>query len=401
MCDNAGSGPGSAGYEFLGGESMPRARFGRLFSLILVAMTVALSACGPSGAGAPSAAGGGELRVAIAGPFSGDAAQYGQDFLRGATLAADALNAAGGVGGKRITLQQFDDRNDTTEAANVAQKIASDSTIVASMGHFTSSTVYASMPIYKANQIPLVVISASDPKITQQNNEWVFRVSPTNNLGAEAMADLIVKQLGLKTLASFYLNTDYGKSEHGYWMDQVAKDGGTAVLEEGYQPDAKDFTSSIIKLKSSGADGVYLSSYYNDAALLIKQAKAAGVDQKWFVSGAVISPQFPEVGGSAVEGVLTDRIAQGPAWDELAATYKQKYNQDASPFVIYAYSAMQSIGEAARSGSTRQGLRDSLTRMKDFQTPLGAISFDANRQVVYSHFDYLVVRGGTFQAWQP
>jgi branched-chain amino acid transport system substrate-binding protein len=371
-------------------------RLARPFLLVLLASAVALALAGCTASGTGSGtAGGGELRVAVAGPFSGDAAQYGQDFFRGASLAADQINANGGVGGKQVKLLQFDDRNDTTEAANVAQKIASDPSIVASMGHFTSSTVYATMPIYKANQIPLVVISASDPKITQQGNEWLFRVSPTNNLGAEAMADLMVKQLGLKRLASFYLNTDYGKSEHGYWVDQVRKDGGEVVLEEGYQPDAKDFTSSIIKLKNSGADGVYLSSYYNDAALLIKQAKAAGVEQKWFASGAIISPQFPE------EGVMTDRIAQGPAWDEVAATYKQKYNQEASPFVIYAYSAMQAIGEAAKNGATRQGIRDNLPKLKDFPTPLGPLTFNADRQVVYSNFDYMAVQDGVFQPKKP
>src|SRR5947209_14103649 len=120
-----------------------------------LALVLGLAGCTASGAG--SGGSGGELRVAIAGPFSGDAAQYGQDFFRGAGLAADQINANGGIGGKQVKLLQFDDRNDTTEAANVAQKIASDSSIVASMGHFTSSTVYATMPIYQANQIPLVV----------------------------------------------------------------------------------------------------------------------------------------------------------------------------------------------------------------------------------------------------
>jgi branched-chain amino acid transport system substrate-binding protein len=210
----------------------------------------------------------------------------------------------------------------------------------------------------------------------------------------------MVKQLGLKRLASFYLNTDYGKSEHGYWVDRVKQNGGEVVLEEGYQPDAKDFTASIIKLKNSGADGVYLSSYYNDAALLIKQAKAAGVEQKWFSSGSIISPQFTEVGGSAVEGVLTDRIAQGPAWDEVAAQYKQKYNQEASPFVIYAYSATTAIAEAAKSNPTRQGIRDGLPKLKDVPTPIGPITFNQNRQVVYSNFDYLIVKDGAFQPWK-
>ncbi len=373
---------------------------GRLLVAVLASALCLATACGSLGQAAGTN-GGSELRVAIAGPFSGDAAQYGQDFLRGAGLAADKVNAAGGVQGKQIKLVQFDDRNDTTEAANVAQKMAADASIVASMGHFTSSTVYATMPIYKSNELPLVVISASDPKITQQGNDWLFRVSPTNNLGAEAMADLIVKQRGLKKIATFFLNTDFGKSEHSYFADRAQKNGGELVLEEGYQPDAKDFTASIIKLKSSGAQAVYLSSYYNDAALLIKQAKAAGVEQQWFSSTSVVSPSFAQVGGSAVEGVIADRIAQGSAWDEVAAAYKEKYGQEASPFVIYAYSAMQAVAEAAKTGATRQGIRDGLVRLKDLSTPVGPITFDANRQVVYTSFDYLIVKDGTFQSWRP
>src|SRR5690606_11202257 len=215
-------------------------------ALFVIALLVA--GCGSPGDAADSD----EIKIAVVGPRTGGAAQYGGDFTRGAPLAAGQINAAGGVDGKQITIVTFDDRNDTTEAASVAQKIATDSSIVASMGHFTSSTVYAAMPIYKSNQLPLVVISASDPGITEQGNEWVFRVSPTNNLGAEAMADLIVNELGLKKIAIFYLNTDFGKTEREFFTARVQANGGEIVLDEPYQPDAKDFSSSIIKLKNAG-----------------------------------------------------------------------------------------------------------------------------------------------------
>ncbi len=347
-------------------------------------------------------AGSGELRIAVVGPMSGDAAQYGQDFTRGAQLAADKINAAGGVNGRQIKIVTFDDRNDTTEAANVAQKITADPGIVAAMGHFTSSTVYAAMPIYKANELPLVVISASDPKITQQGNEWVFRVSPTNDLGSQAMADFIVKQKGLKKVAAAYLNTDFGKTENGYFVERVKANGGEVVLNEAYQPDTKDFTSIVIKLKSAQPEAVYLSSYYNDAALLIRQAKAGGLETQWFASGAIISPSFTEVGGKDVEGVITDRVAQGQLWDQIAAEYRQKYGGDASPFVIYAHSATQAIAEAVKAGdASRKGIRDGLTKIKDLPTGIGNLTFDANRQAVYKSYDYLVVKGGQFQPIQP
>lgn len=365
---------------------------------LLAAAAVLLGACAPG----QQAVGGGELKIAVAGPMSGDAAQYGQDFTRGAELAAEQINAVGGVKGKQIKIVTFDDRNDTTEAANVAQKLTADPSIAASLGHFTSSTVYASMPIYKANETPLVVISASDPKITQQGNEWLYRVSPTNDLGANAMADLLVKQLGIKKVAAFYLNTDFGKTENAYFAERVKANGGEIVLNEPYQPDAKDFTSAIIKLKGSGAEATYLSSYYNDAVLLIKQAKAAGVNTRWFTSAAVLSPAFLEVGGEAVNGVITNRVAQGKTWDEVANAYKEKYGATPSPFVIYAHSAVKAVADAAeRAGATRKGIRDGLAQVKDLDTGVGRLTFDENRQAVYKDFDFLIVKDGRFEPWKP
>jgi branched-chain amino acid transport system substrate-binding protein len=368
----------------------------RIFVLLVAAATFLVACQGGLGSSTASS----EMKIAVVGPMSGDASQYGQDFTRGAQLAADKINADGGVNGKKITIATFDDRNDTTEAANVAQKITTDPSVLVAMGHFTSSTVYAAMPIYKANQLPLVVISASDPKITQQGNEWVFRVSPTNDIGSQAVADLIIKQKGLNRVAAAYLNTDFGKAENGYFVERVNANGGEVVLNEAYQPDAKDFTSTISKLKSANPEAVYLSSYYNDAVLLIRQAKAAGVQTQWFASGAIISPGFTEVGGQDVEGVITDRVAQGQLWDQVAAEYKQKYGDAPSPFVVYANSATQTIAEAAKKGSTRTAIRDGLAQIRDLPTGIGNLTFDANRQAVYQHFDFLIVKSGQFQPIQ-
>lgn len=115
----------------------------RLFPLVL-ATALILIGCSIGGL---AGAGRDEIKIAVVGPMSGDAATYGQDFVRGAQMAAEKINAAGGVDGKKIVIEQFDDRNDTTETANIAQKIGCDPSILASIGHFTSSTVYAAMPI--------------------------------------------------------------------------------------------------------------------------------------------------------------------------------------------------------------------------------------------------------------
>ncbi|MGH2557582.1 MAG: ABC transporter substrate-binding protein [Thermomicrobiales bacterium] len=358
----------------------------------------------PAGIHSPrfARAAGDEFKIAVVGPMSGDGAVFGEQFARGAEMAARKINDAGGVDGRTIAILPFDDRNDLTESVNVAQKIASDGDIVASMGHFTSSAVLAVMPVYEANQLPLVVISGSDPKITEQGNPWIYRVSPANDGWARQMADLIVTRLDLPTVASFYINTDYGISDHQSFVEQSEANGGDIVFEESYQPDTTDFTSALIKLKSAAPDAVYLSSYHNDAALIITQAKAAGIETRWFTATPVLAGPFPALGGEAVEGTIIASLPEGNRWVAVAKEYGAAYGEAPSPLVIFAYTATQAIAEAARGGAvSRDGIRGGLEHLEALDTALGPLTFDEQRQASYAAYEYVIVQEGTFQPWQP
>lgn len=345
----------------------------------------------------------GEIKIAVVGPMSGEGAVFGEEFARGAGMAAQKINDGGGVEGKTITIVPFDDRNDLTETVNVAQKVASDSSIVASMGHFSSSAVHAAMPVYEANQLPLVVVSAADPAITRQGNEWLFRVSPTTDTWATTMADLIVTELGLTKLGAFYQNTDYGQADHQSFVERAEANGGAFLFAESYQPDAKDFTSALIELGQAELEAVYLSSYFNDAALIISQAKAAGIEARWFAPAPITAGPFLKVGGDAVEGTITIRVAQGDNWTAVAGAYQEEYGTRPSPLVIFAYSATQAIAEAIRlEDATRDGIRAGLEQIDNLDTALGPLTLDENRQAVYVDFEeFLIVQDGEFRPWNP
>jgi branched-chain amino acid transport system substrate-binding protein len=343
-----------------------------------------VAACGSSSGG-----GGGSIKVAVAGPMTGSDAQYGTDFWRGASLAAADLKG-------KVTLEKFDDVDDSTQAANVAQKIASDRSISAVMGHFTTSTVFATMPIYKQNEIPQLVISASTPAITERGDKWLFRVNPPNTWGSAQVAKGLATQVKPKRIAAVYLNTDYGQADHSGFLAAAKKNGLDIVMNESYQPTTTDFTNLVLKLKQSRADAVYLSSYYNDAALIVKQAAAAGFTSHWFSGGGLYSPAYVQVGGRAVESdTWANTLPDSPQLRDVTQTYKKKYGAEPDPFVFYAYSAVRALAKAASlKGTSRSDLRDGLAQLKDLPTPVGKLTFDGNGQFQPGQAGWVTVRSG-------
>lgn len=371
-------------------RSTARAR--RLGACSLAAALLMLAGCGGAGGGASN-----EVKIAIAGPMTGSDAQYGQDFWRGASLAAKAVNAKSKD--TKVTLKKFDDVDDTTQAANVAQKIASDSSIDAVVGHFTTPTVFATMPIYKRNQIPQLVVSASNPDITKRGDKWLYRVSPPITFNAGVVAKALKHKVHPKKVAALYLNTDYGTADHSAFLAAAKKQGLHVVLNQSYQPDTKDFTNLVLKLKSMHPDAIYLSSYYNDAALIVKQAAEAGVDGLYFSPGSLYSPAYVKVGGDSVEGnTYTLSVPHTAQWKNAVKTYKKKYQATPDQFALYSYSAVQAIAEAAtKNGVDRSSIRDGLDKLDGLATPVGPLGFNANGQYLPSKLSWITVRQGHWQ----
>jgi branched-chain amino acid transport system substrate-binding protein len=365
----------------------------------LVLGLAAILLVGACGQGGGNGGQGSDLKIAVAGPMSGSDAQYGSDFWRGATLAAADINARGGVKGGKITFEKFDDVDDTTQAANVAQKIGSDSSLAAVLGHFTTPTVLATMPIYKQNQIPQVVVSASNPKITELGDRWLFRVNAPITFEADQVAKGLAGQAKPHRVAAVYLNTDYGTADHAAFTAAAKRYGLDIVASEPYQPNTTDFTNLILKLKDSHADAVYMSSYYNDAALIIKQAVAAGFASRYYSPGSLYSPAFIQVGGNAVEGnTWANTLPDSSTLRTVTREYQAKYGADPDSFVLNAYAGVQAIAEAAREkGTSRSQIRDGLAQEKNVATPLGSLTFNAQGQYLPQRAGWVTVRGGRWQ----
>ncbi len=147
------------------------------------------------------------LHIALVGPMQDS---NGKAMRQGVQMYLDHVNRQGGIGGKKVKLLTFDDKNQAKLAKEQAVKIV-DSEAIAVIGHYYSSTSLAAGKIYQQHGIPAITGSATADKITK-NNDWYFRVIFNNSDQAALLANYTRKILGYKKAYIFFDDGVYGKT---------------------------------------------------------------------------------------------------------------------------------------------------------------------------------------------
>src|SRR3954464_15418137 len=142
-------------------------------------------------------------------PLTGAFAASGNYVAQGAKMAEDAINAQGGVLGRKIQLVIEDNKSNPTEAVATAEKLMSKDKVPVMMGAWSSTLTLAVMPKLMEYQVPMLVETSSSGKITTSGNPYIFRISPTSEMEAKAFAGYL-KPLGIKKADFLATNNDFG-----------------------------------------------------------------------------------------------------------------------------------------------------------------------------------------------
>jgi len=270
-----------------------------LLTVTVLVVSLILAACG-GGGGSKS---GDVVKIGLNYELSGAVASYGQDSTDGIKMAIDEVNAAGGVLGKQIELEIVDNKSDPAEATSIAEKLLSQDGITAALGSATSGNFRAAIPIAESYGVPILSSSATaDDDITVDKNgnvrSFVFRTCFTDSFQGRVMADFSIKELSAKK-AVIYGDTasDYAKGLAFNFKNNFEAAGGTIVAEEGYVAGDKDFNSVLTKIKGQDFDVLFVPGYYQEAGLIIKQARELGITQPILGADGFDSPELAEIAG--------------------------------------------------------------------------------------------------------
>ena len=366
-----------------------------------LAMVIALGALGP--AAALAQASGEPVTIGVSGPLTGQNAQYGAQWKKGFDLALEEVNAKG-VKGRPLQYVFEDSQADPRQSVAIAQKFVSDPKIVVEVGDFSSTASMAASSIYQRGGLVQFGFTNSHPNFTKGGDfMWSNSVSQADEQPrlAKYAADL-----GFKHVAVLYLNTDWGRSSQAIFTQSAKSLGVDVVASEGYQPDEKDFRSTLVRVRDAQPDAIVLISYYADGALITRQTRSVGLTQPIVASGSVYSPKFIELAGEAGNGVFTEsNFFPGDARPEVQAfvtKFKAKYNEEPDDFNAVAYDTIILLAAVIdKYGLDRTAIRDGLAEIKDVPSVIyGEASFDPQtRRVAGARAVYLVVKNGQFVLW--
>lgn len=273
------------------------------------------------------------IRIGVNEPLTGAFAASGTYVVNGAKIAADEINAKGGVLGRQIELVIEDNKSNPTEAAAVAEKLITSDKTPVMMGAWGSSLTLAVMPKLVDYETPMLVETSSSGKITTSGNPYVFRISPPSSLEAETFAPMVAK-LGMKAVDFLVTNNDFGRGAATDFGAMLKGKGVAVGLVETMDQGAQDMSAQLAKLKASASDTIMITSSVDQLVLIFKQMAALGLKKRVITTGGSQNPdQIIAQAGTAADGTLhlttflpwiPERTPDAKATENFIAEWKKR-----------------------------------------------------------------------------
>ena len=289
-------------------------------------------------------------------PLAGDNAVFGVPQRNAAQLAVDEINADGGVLGKQLVLVVEDDAGQAKTATLAAQKIIADKNLVAVVGHPNSGCAIPASKIYYEAGVPFVTSTATNPTLTDQGYENVFRFAPTDDMQGFSIAEFICNKLGHQSVVLLHDNGAYGKGIEGNVKLRFTDLGGRVLLEDAIDPKALDFKQVLLKIKQLSPPVVFYGGMLPEGARLVRQAKQVGLEAVFVFGDGCYDETFVELAGTDCRNVYISFLAAPADQMESAKAfygrYKARFGDQPSFFAPYAYDAISVIADAIGKASS-------------------------------------------------
>ena len=304
-------------------------------------------------AGALPAAHAADIKLGVAEALSGGAAQYGVAIRNGFQLAADEINAAGGVNGNKLALVVEDEQGKKEEAINVFKKLIFQDKVLMTFGPTLSNSAQAADPIAQAGKTVAFGTSNTADGITSIGN-YVFRNSVTEADVLPATLKMAMDKAGVKKVAVLYGNDDvFTKSGYDNFKKALEDLKVPVTTTETFSKGDVDFKAQLTKIKGTSPDAIVLSALLAEGGPIMVQARQIGLN-------------VPFIGGNGMNSVKIFDLAPGAASNDLwigspwsienpaaentkfIAAYKAKYNAAPDQFAAQAYDAMHIVAEALK-----------------------------------------------------
>lgn len=302
-----------------------------------------LAACGGNESSSDATVGD-SIKIGVLGPYSGDVSQYGIACRNGAELYFDQNPQ---IGGKKVELDEQDEKGDATEAVNAYNKMVEDG-VVGIVGDVTSTPSIAVAQASAADNLPCVTPSATAADVISYGSN-TFRACVTDPFQGRVMADFASDQ-GWTTVGTiFNQGDDYSTGVNSAFVQEAGTKGITVPNQEGYSAGDVDFSAQLTRIIAASPDAIFAPNYYQDDAKIIDQARSQGYT----------GPIFGVDGWSNVNSYVEDKSQLAQCYyccsfiannnDEkvqnFVSAYQDKFNETPTNFCALGYDAAMVLAQ--------------------------------------------------------
>lgn len=282
------------------------------------------------------------FRIGALNPITGAGSPYGSGMAEMIFAAAEEVNAAGGVAGRRLQVFADDTQTNPQFAVLAAKKLIEVNKVNAILGTWSSGVSLAVIPLANDANILLMHTSGAPALSTPPANAkgFGYRFQATNDRFGRAFAEIAVKE-GFKRPATMAFNNASGiGNTQGFKKAWEAK-GNKVIAEVVYEPNQPSYRAELQKVLASNPDVIVMGSFLPDTTIILREAFQTGAKVKWIIPGWAANPQLIRaLGNEVTEGLISvDSVAneQSASFARFDAAYRKGQSQ---PGASNVYAAM-------------------------------------------------------------
>ncbi len=345
---------------------------------------------------------------------TGPASFIGEPEKNSMEMVRDAINANGGVLGKKVELIIYDDESNVNKAVLSVDKLIKKDRVAVVLGPSISGNTLAVMNKFPAAKVPMISCAAAE-KIIKPVNPWVYKVAPSDRFAVQKILS-DAKAKGYKKLAIITVSDGFGQAGREVLKELVPSLGFELVADELYGPKDTDMTAQLTKIKSTNPDAIICWGTNPGPAVIARNRVQLGITTPLYMSHGVASKKFIELAGEAAEGLLlpaghllvADQLDDSNPQKSVLLDYTKKYtetfNKPVSTFGGHGNDSLSLAAKAIELGGSAepQAIRDNLEKIQNYPGVGGVFSFTPEDHVGLDEnaFIMVVIKNGEWKIAQ-
>jgi branched-chain amino acid transport system substrate-binding protein len=354
-------------------------RFSKLVFSIAIFLGTSLAALGQN-----------TIKIGVITSVTGSLAAFGEAHKNGYGIALDEINAKGGVLGKKIELDIYDDQSKPDQAVQGVSKLVDQDHVALLLGAYSSENTKAIINPVTSHQIPLLIPTATADNVMDSKSPWVFRICAGAKDYATATLEFLKHNGAPKTMAIVYEKTNFGQANMQAMKEAAQAAGINVVAVEEYEAKAPDYKAVLRRVKDKNPDVIYFCSYLLDATTLMRQSQEVDFNPKYYTSAGTgfAAAEFPTAKGAGKNAEFTFSVSQWlpdapwPGSKEFDAEYFKRTNTHPQYHAMQAYQSLMTAAQAMNDAKSLDPakVRDALRNINLKSSAFGPVKFDANGQ---------------------